>query len=699
MPPFSFISQFCFQLPLFKQFVQQTWGESDVSSLSPPQKLLFYKEVLKGGARQDAAREQRRVTDQLPAAKSESKRAKLRQRLRRLVRSSRLWAPFDRRLQLIGVRPGNRILTDQLEMQNVIDCGIIRGCPASGTLFAMATDCFFTDMEAGRALRLLRFLPSGRIAAAQDAEPLAEAGGAGRAGVALQAIHSLEFLNSEYVLTTLRVAKLMVMIIVINHFVACSWYGIASMLGDERSWVNVHFSSSDDLAYRYGTSLHWSLTQFTPASMEVFPTNSRERAFNVCVVIFALLTFSSFISSITEAMTSIRKINGRRNMQYASMRQYLRENRVSMQLAVRVRHYLQQSERARQTRRVWRDVELFQELPEVLQMELRYEVYARLIARHPFFHQYGELDPSAMKALCHRAVREVPLVSGQELFGPGQVADRMYFVVDGSLSYDFQGFGSSEEHLLDDASPLVSGGQWFAEAAVWVRWFHLGSMVAKTPSLVLALDVTKLHVVMAQYVDTLPHCRRYAQLFAENARCRLPPLSDVCSGFDDCQDTAQRAFEEGRKRRRGRRLGQRVQRGVPAEPRRPTTVLGQRGLPVLQVSRARPRRALPAGGPRGSRRPRPSGAAWASTNWRSTDHLPRLESAAAPCPGLSCGPIRTSRARARWPSPPSGRVQRLHTAVCCPCIRCCRRAVEAPFLLARAASRASAARPFPGACR
>mmetsp|Transcript_56164 Transcript_56164/g.149338 ORF Transcript_56164/g.149338 Transcript_56164/m.149338 type:complete len:626 (-) Transcript_56164:54-1931(-) len=388
-------------------------------------------------------------------------------------------------------------------------------------------------IKAGRALRLLRFLRLLRLLKMRNlSQKLVE-----------QAIHSLEFLNSEYVLTTLRVAKLMVMIIVINHFVACSWYGIASMLGDERSWVNVHFSSSDDLAYRYGTSLHWSLTQFTPASMEVFPTNSRERAFNVCVVIFALLTFSSFISSITEAMTSIRKINGRRNMQYASMRQYLRENRVSMQLAVRVRHYLQQSERARQTRRVWRDVELFQELPEVLQMELRYEVYARLIARHPFFHQYGELDPSAMKALCHRAVREVPLVSGQELFGPGQVADRMYFVVDGSLSYDFQGFGSSEEHLLDDASPLVSGGQWFAEAAVWVRWFHLGSMVAKTPSLVLALDVTKLHVVMAQYVDTLPHCRRYAQLFAENARCRLPPLSDVCSGFDDCQDTAQRAFE------------------------------------------------------------------------------------------------------------------------------------------------------------
>eukprot|EP00959_Pyramimonas_sp_CCMP1952_P147151 3079893-Pyramimonas_sp.AAC.1 len=31
------------------------------------------------------------------------------------------------------------------------DCGIIQGCPASGTFFAIATDCFFTDMGAALA--------------------------------------------------------------------------------------------------------------------------------------------------------------------------------------------------------------------------------------------------------------------------------------------------------------------------------------------------------------------------------------------------------------------------------------------------------------------------------------------------------------------------------------------------------------------
>ena len=86
-------------------------------SLKDPQKFSDLLDTLQF---QDAVSEQRMVTGQLAATKSESKRSKLRQRLRRLVRRSRLWAPFDRRLQLIGVRSGNRVITNQFEMQNAI---------------------------------------------------------------------------------------------------------------------------------------------------------------------------------------------------------------------------------------------------------------------------------------------------------------------------------------------------------------------------------------------------------------------------------------------------------------------------------------------------------------------------------------------------------------------------------------------------
>merc|ERR1712110_795830 len=104
-------------------------------------------------------------------------------------------------------------------------------------------------------------------------------------------------------------------------------------IGDrEGAWVQMHFEDEDGVAYRYATSLHWSVTQFTPASMEVSATNLSERIYSVVTILCAMVVFSTFISSITEAMTHLRKVNSRRDEEYAVLRAYFTENKVSMEL-------------------------------------------------------------------------------------------------------------------------------------------------------------------------------------------------------------------------------------------------------------------------------------------------------------------------------------------------------------------------------
>merc|ERR1719181_2010605 len=93
--------------------------------------------------------------------------------------------------------------------------------------------------------------------------------------------------------------------------------------------------------YLYTTSLHWSLTQFTPASMEVYPENARERTFAIVVLVFALVTFSSFVSSITNAMTHLRNMNSEFEKQLLVFQRYLRYHRISTPLAVRMRRHLE----------------------------------------------------------------------------------------------------------------------------------------------------------------------------------------------------------------------------------------------------------------------------------------------------------------------------------------------------------------------
>jgi hypothetical protein len=78
----------------------------------------------------------------------------------------------------------------------------------------------------------------------------------------------VERVDDESVVIIMGVFKILVAIMVINHFIACSWYGIGISDISENSWVKTNQIHPEDRMYAYTTALHWSLTQFTPASME-----------------------------------------------------------------------------------------------------------------------------------------------------------------------------------------------------------------------------------------------------------------------------------------------------------------------------------------------------------------------------------------------------------------------------------------------
>merc|ERR1719313_3303854 len=102
-------------------------------------------------------------------------------------------------------------------------------------------------------------------------------------------------------------------------------------------WIEFHGFEDAPLGYQYLSSLHWTLTQFTPAGMEVYPHNSIERAFAVIVLLFALLFFSSFLSSITSCMTQLRQLNYATNHQFSLLRRFLKERNIAPELSIRIK--------------------------------------------------------------------------------------------------------------------------------------------------------------------------------------------------------------------------------------------------------------------------------------------------------------------------------------------------------------------------
>ncbi|CAE8681947.1 unnamed protein product, partial [Polarella glacialis] len=109
-----------------------------------------------------------------------------------------------------------------------------------------------------------------------------------------------DLIDSEYMFIVFTMAKLVLFIFVINHIIACVWYMVGRMTMEqgEFSWIKDTGRApvfEQGLAWRYTTALHWSLTQFTPASMDVNARNVPERVMSILVLFFSLITFSSIV--------------------------------------------------------------------------------------------------------------------------------------------------------------------------------------------------------------------------------------------------------------------------------------------------------------------------------------------------------------------------------------------------------------------
>merc|ERR1719223_1033147 len=111
------------------------------------------------------------------------------------------------------------------------------------------------------------------------------------------------------------------------------------MESNVRNWIEVARVEDTTLMYKYTTSLHWSLTQFTPASMDVSARNVFERVFSIIVLFFAMVAFSSIVGSITGSMTSLRNLKNEEMKQFWLLRRYLRQRNIKKDLSERIFKY------------------------------------------------------------------------------------------------------------------------------------------------------------------------------------------------------------------------------------------------------------------------------------------------------------------------------------------------------------------------
>jgi len=337
-----------------------------------------------------------------------------------------------------------------------------------------------------------------------------------------------EMIDTEHTSIIANICKMILLLLLITHFIACAWFSIGSSTVEEKTWL-LHYELQGELwYYQYFTALHWSITQFTPASMEITPRNLSERVFTIAVVVFALVGFSYVVGSITGSLTQLRGLHEDQSKQFWDLRRYLKQNKVPQVLSTRIQTYLEHAWTTQHSRLPVKSVKILSLLSEQLTCELQCELYVPYTSVHPFFEHLNEMSRVTMSRIANLGIVRKALAREDTLFHPSEEATHMYIVALGRLKYV-----RIERCGTELGTENVDKGEdWIAESVLWIRsWPHIGRLTAMTESDLLCVDPR----IFGEVISLNPAAHMFAQTYCRNFLEWLrsvPPeeLSDISQG-------------------------------------------------------------------------------------------------------------------------------------------------------------------------
>jgi len=332
-----------------------------------------------------------------------------------------------------------------------------------------------------------------------------------------------ERIFSEFLIIVFDIIKSLMIIVGVAHLAACIWYGIgAAPDPHEKSWMNempMDFVTMD-LAYRYSTVLHWSLSQFSGGMSEMSPQNAWERFYNIICYLLAFVVAAIFVSSLTSSMTRLIVIGSQQSTQTALLRRYLFQNNISSGLAWRIQRNASFAISEREKNMPESQIELLQIISGPLRVELHFEIFSPVLSRHRFFVRYTEECPQVMRKVCHGALSIVLVSHGDVIFSVGEFPSepKVYFPKSGELEY----------MKMDGETSLVDSNIWVAEAVLWTSWTHRGQLTAAMDCSLSVVMAKAFQEIVVEFEHHMFDPKMYAAEFvADLNRCEQVDITDL----------------------------------------------------------------------------------------------------------------------------------------------------------------------------
>uniref|UniRef100_A0A7S4SR31 Ion transport domain-containing protein n=1 Tax=Alexandrium monilatum TaxID=311494 RepID=A0A7S4SR31_9DINO len=317
-----------------------------------------------------------------------------------------------------------------------------------------------------------------------------------------------DMIDNEYSFIVAELVKLMMVILTLNHVIACGWFltGKLSMGDGNPSWVTWTEKFLEmDIGYQYATSLHWTLTQFTPASMDVVARNLQERLYSIVVLLFAMVAFSSIVGTVTSSMTVIRQMKNDKQKQFWMLRRYLKQKNVSMDLTTRMTRFLEHSCQKQQRLIQASKVTLLTQLSDQLARELAFEMFEPCLRNHAFFRFLCKDMKFVAQRICKMALKAMQVAIDDTIFSLGEEASKAFIIKSGELGY------TQQNGCLLMPPPALK--ECVAEAAIWTPWRYRGRLFALQPSDLLVVEAGRFAEAMSIHPKPVSIAMSYGRKF------------------------------------------------------------------------------------------------------------------------------------------------------------------------------------------
>ena len=226
----------------------------------------------------------------------------------------------------------------------------------------------------------------------------------------------------------LRVAKFLVSILLLMHWLACFWFYTAFAGGfPPDSWAaRADILDSSPVA-QYIRSLYWTITTMTTVGYgDITPARTVEYVFSAVIMLMGASLYAFIIGSVASLLSSIQAAKNSHWERIDSVTEFLRQRHVPPEIDAKVRNYYEY---------VWERYrgldknEMLNDLPGPLRLEILLHLASNILKTVPLFkHCSPPLRDALLISLESRTYTPDSYIANE-----GELGKSIFFIVEGSV--------------------------------------------------------------------------------------------------------------------------------------------------------------------------------------------------------------------------------------------------------------------------